>query len=278
METIRITEIPSYVFESITKEVDRYSTGLIRVQRNKANEEANLIGSGTLIKIEEVYGILTAQHVTDEILRGATGLGLIVSPQEHRYVLETKYLHIIEVAKASEPSKGPDLSVIILPNTSLGTLMARKSFYSLSRKRTDVLQNPLDYDVGIWLLCGYPDEQTTTEESNRGYDVVKGFHGLCGGTGIEKAYVRGDYDFLEVSVRYRENEMLPESFGGVSGGGLWQAQLLRSKEGDIQTGEPILSGVAFYETEIKNNVRYIKCHGRRSIYKIAYEVVKQEYA
>ena len=275
-ELIKITEIPSNVYESITKEIGWYSIGLGRLQRYKNGEDFYLIGSGTLIRIGESYGILTAQHVT-ALFRDCEEVGFIISPGVHKLVVEIEHLHVIDIAKPSKPSNGPDLSVVILPATLLGTFKATKSFYNISNKREEVLQSSLDLDVGVWILFGFIDEQTIAEGPDRGFTIIKGFHGLCGATGIAKAYIRGDYDFLEVGAQCGDSKLLPVSYGGASGGGLWRVQLIRSKEGDIQNRDPILYGVAFYQTEMKEGMRYIRCHGPHSIYQRVFEVINNGF-
>ena len=274
-ELIKITDIPAKVFESILQEIGWYSIGMGRLHKDKNGEELYLIGSGTLIRIGKIHGVLTAQHVA-ALLRDFEELAFIISLDVHKLVVETKHLHVIEVAKPSEPSKGPDLSVVILPTNLLGIFKAKKSFYNISHKREEVLQSSLDLDVGVWILFGFPDEQTIAEGPDRGFDVVKGFHGLCGATGVAKAYMQGDYDFLEVGAQCGDNKLLPVSYKGVSGGGLWRAHLIRSKDGDIQNRNPILYGVAFYQTEIREGIRYIKCHGPHSVYEKVYEAINNK--
>ena len=272
---VKINDIPQHVLDSIVGELLWYSTGLVKVDSKEHYEEANLIGSGTFIRVDKVYGILTAYHVAATI-RGCSQLGLVITLGEHRYNLETEHLHIIDIAKPSEASEGPDLSFIRLPDYSLGTLRARKSFYNLSFHREKVLQNPLDYRFGLWMPLGFPEELTKIGESVNGFSILKDFHMLGGATGIENAYVRGDYDYLEVSCHYRKDEELPMSFGGFSGGGLWQVPLLELEKDNIKHQEIILSGVIFYQTKVRNSRRNIKCHGRRSIYKKAYEFIRRE--
>lgn len=73
---------------------------------------------------------------------------------------------------------------------------------------------------------------------------------------------------------YEEKSELPISFGGISGGGVWQVPLLKTKEGEIQAKEPIFSGVAFYQTAIVDKKRTIRCHGRRSVYESVYKALR----
>ncbi len=148
MEKVKIHPIPPEILEPISNELFGYSIGLVKLERRLNGEEAEILGSGTLVAIEGAFGILTAQHVT-ECVRKVPEIGLVVSDEIHQYLIKTKYLHIIDVAKPTEPSAGPDLSIIILPNNLLGTFKARKSFFNIPQKREEVLVNPLQLDLGV---------------------------------------------------------------------------------------------------------------------------------
>ena len=70
-----------------------------------------------------------------------------------------------------------------------------------------------------------------------------------------------------MSIEYEShNQDLPTSFGGVSGGGVWQVPLIRDRQGDLEADDYILSGVAFYQTKLDGNHRLIRCHGRKTVY------------
>ena len=89
---------------------------------------------------------------------------------------------------------------------------------------------------------------------------------------VSKAYCTDDYDYFEFEVPRNEKNKNTKSYGGVSGVGVWQVQLIRTPEGSLRAKEWILSGVAFYESyesTANNNRLSIKCHGRQSIYKSA---------
>ncbi len=58
---------------------------------------------------------------------------------------------------------------------------------------------------------------------------------------------------------------LPRTCGGVSGGGVWHVYIYYSSETDIIDWTMSLHGVAFYELDIVNERRPIRCHGPRSI-------------
>lgn len=267
-EMIPVTELPETLFEDITQILHCYSTGIIKLTFDgRLQERAVLIGSGTFIAIESIHGILTAHHVA-ELLSGDCSLGLTLHTHEHKCTIDVRYLDIIEIERGPTKSEGPDLAFIVLPNSHIGRIEATKSFYHLSHKREKMLSKPPDFDRGLWFICGVPDEQTTEERSERGFDSLKGFHALYGATFVTRSYLHGEYDYFELKVRCGSDKGLPLTYGGVSGGGLWQVPLTRTEKGQILAKEYILSGVAFYESEMRDQMRFIKCHGRESIYKI----------
>lgn len=279
-EAISITEIPQELFEEIKGKLSHYVVGFVRIRENESFEDADLIGSGTLVESDGVYGILTANHVIEALTETGV-IGLILSsvlfPAEHRYTLRVGHLKMVPVVRRPTycESEGPDLGVVVLPSTYLGTIKARKSFYNLSSSRDEILTTPLANNIGIWFLCGSPSELTTEEDPRGGFGRVKRFYGLFGAGGVQKGYTSGKYDYLEFYVRCGKNQ-LPESYGGISGGGLWQVPIQRSPDGKLKAKEPILSGVAFYQSSMANHMRSIKCHGRKSIYKVMYDVMKKE--
>jgi hypothetical protein len=76
-------------------------------------------------------------------------------------------------------------------------------------------------------------------------------------------------------VKHDSSPDIPQSFGGVSGGGLWQIPLIKSLEGNIEPKEYILSGVVFYETGREGLYQSVRCHGRTSIYGMAYSFITE---
>jgi hypothetical protein len=96
---------------------------------------------------------------------------------------------------------------------------------------------------------------------------VISFCNLACYSGVKREWSEGAFDYLELSVLYTDDSSLPSSFGGVSGAGVWQVGLVDFSGVAIGLESPILSGLAFYQTDIIENERSIICHGRVSIYK-----------
>ncbi|MBI1894236.1 MAG: hypothetical protein HYS14_09015 [Candidatus Rokubacteria bacterium] len=114
--------------------------------------------------------------------------------------------------------------------------------------------------------CGFAGELTTELAPEGGYARVKAFRGACGTGWVEREYCREEFDYFEFEAGYGGADEPPQSFGGFSGAGLWQARLIRTPEGTLSAERPILSGVAFFQSPVVDGRRVITCHGRRSVY------------
>ncbi len=270
-----ITALPRKLLDDVSQLIFGFSTGLFKVTTSPSEKKSPLlIGSGTFVCISNTFGILTAAHVVD-LLRRPYSLGLILGTKVHRYTINSDYLEVIRIAKGQVDSEGPDLGFIVLPSSELGTIKAKKSFYNLDIKSDRMLTTPPEFEKGIWALCGVPDAMTVVGPSIKGFGLIKGFQMECGVGSIGHTYTVGEYDYCDFKVKYDTSPNIPQSFGGVSGGGLWQIPLRKSSEQTIEPIEYILSGVAFYQTERTGLYRSIKCHGRKSIYDMAYSFITE---
>jgi hypothetical protein len=274
MEATTLMEIPRELIDTISRDLSDYHVGIVKIKETLRSEDAILLGSGTLVTIDGIHGILTARHVTDEI-DGEMGLILTstVGPMLHNYTIRSDFLRRLAVGIGSIDAEAPDLAMLVLPPVNLGWIKAIKSFYNLSRRTENVLSRALANDMGIWFLGGFADELTTEGAPERGYRKVKVFRGMCPAVRVPRGYAIGQYDYLQLDVPYGGIDEPPGSLGGFSGGGLWQVPINSSKCGNLQPGDPILSGVAFYQSARENNMRSVKCHGRRSIYKSVIDIV-----
>ncbi|GEM_PF-683484 len=266
IEKILVGDLPEDLMVQILNTVARYSVGLIAINLKDYGEEGIFIGSGTFIKIDKRFFILTAAHViSSKIFNGSQAIGLSFSPDVHNFRIDKQYLSICYEWNKQYQSKGPDLGLIELPLNHIGTIQAKKNFWNLQNQKDIVLGLPYANN-GVWAICGCAHEFTDFKTNERGYSKVMTFHHYLWFSGIESESVVDDYDYFETSVNYESRDDLPKSFGGLSGGGLWQIPLFKQKDGKITFDDPILSGLAFYQTEVKNNMRFIRCHGRNSIY------------
>jgi hypothetical protein len=275
-EEIKLGELPATVIEAAAIDVANYSIGFLHINNPpRSSQDVMLLGSGTLISIGTTHAILTADHVLSVLPR--TGrLGLILSPTIQQYTIDIQGIAYIHIARGMHDADGPDLGAVVLSHSIASAVGAKKVFYKLDAHRDQILSSPPNIHDGFWFVNGFVDEKTTEERDKDGYGLVKGFYNLSGAGGPEQVIVVGDHDYYDFPVSYSVRSIAPKSFGGMSGGGLWQIPLMRGVQGEIKHKRPILSGVVFYQEPTTKEYCGVKCHGRRSVYKVAFDALKQK--
>lgn len=220
-------------------------------------ERLEFAGCGTLVRIEESRHILTAAHVWS-YLRKFERVGLTLYPnRDQRFAIATSEIDAATTDPLTDDF-GPDVCFLRIPPLSVGTIEAVKTFYNLSIRKAKSLSAEPDNQHGPWALMGVPAVFGEFSRSHASFDHTAFL--LPPGTGFE----RDGWDYVDFEV-YVETptSAAPPSFGGVSGGGLWQLRI----NGSIVRGAE-LEGLAFYQSEVKQNLRTIRCHGRRTVYRI----------
>lgn len=269
----KISDLCAEFLGEIARSILNHLVGLIRIRKGKSSDDIQLIGSGTLVYVDNVFGILTAHHVLEAIpASGTLGIILPYHNKEHRYTIEISHVTRIPIARGRSDSDGPDIAFIRLPQSYVGQIKAFGTFYSLEHDIGEILNSPIDNNIGLWGISGYPDEYKKEIESGGSFDGVMKYEADCLFGSIDKCYSSGEFDYIEIPVDYQND--LPISFGGVSGGGLWHIILEQPPQGNIRVQRIIFSGVAFYQSALENRFRSLKCHGRRSVYQIAYGYIK----
>lgn len=271
---IRVKDLPIELIGRISRVLHSYSTALIKITgTSSTGESANLIGSGTLVCIGDVYGILTAQHVV-ELISKPCKLGMILTEGVHRFDVDEEHLQIIEIAKPNNQEYGPDLAFIRLPISKVVEIRVYKTFLDLDVDKEELLNKPPNIHDGVWFLCGVPGEWTKPDQSEKGFDLVSSFEGLCGAGGVTDEYDIDGYDYIDALIEYVDKTSLPKSFGGFSGGCLWQVILKKSTDNGLEPDRYLFYGVPFYQTSIRDGERQIRCHSRKSVYELAYNVIE----
>jgi hypothetical protein len=271
-EELRSGELPRAISEDAACELADYSIGFLRVESTPRGPDAVLLGSGTLVSVGSKHAVLTADHVLSVLPR--TGrLGLVISPTVEQHTIDIQGLTYLQIARGKIDADGPDLGAVVLAPPIASAIAAKKTFYNLDLRRHQMLHSPPDLHDGLWFVNGFVDENTVIEPGTDRHRLVKGFYNVSGAGGPEEPIVVGDYDYFAFPVGYRERSLVPRSFGGMSGGGLWQIPLVRDAQGQIKHETPILSGVVFYQAPTTDVYCGVKCHGRQSVYEVAYQTI-----
>src|SRR5712671_744901 len=129
--------------ELLSKYAGYFTIGFARLTQGDNGEDAESAGSGTLVTVGSLYGVLTAAHVVEKLTKyGNVGIILNVeSPAQYdKLTINMDHTEPPVVIKADEFGPlGPDLAFLRLTDPALGWLKAKNSFYSLSRRRDAVL-------------------------------------------------------------------------------------------------------------------------------------------
>jgi hypothetical protein len=276
MEPTGTIAIDYGLLKEVAIELTDYSVSFAELYEHSNQEYADLKGSGTLISVEGKYAILTADHVLKELQKSrdiGLILGSMVRPQRHRFTIdmESDLIKVISIARGNIESHGPDLGLLCIFDTKIiNNISTIKSFYNLS-KRSNQFLSAVSVDLGCWYICGMVAEMTTDAPPEPGYKIIKKFCGICNPGEVTKEHQRENFDYLDFI--FDEAYKVPQNFGGISGGSLWQVTFNKDQNGKPIVKDRILSGVVFYQSDIENNRRIIRCHGRRSIYHKVFDVL-----
>src|SRR3990172_1700842 len=249
MDQFALGEIPDELLRRITSRLHTHSTALLRLKGRTGPERPLYIGSGTFVSIGDIHGILTARHVADK-LAGPFHLGLAMAREgeEHRFAVNMNSLSIIRIPEGETEEFGPDISFIALSDwDGVATIRASRSFHQLLIDRDELVQNPPDVDIGIWFVCGSPEEMVTEGTSETGFGGAISLTNYCYAGGVDPGYEKGDFDYFDVPFKGGDSTALLRSYEGVSGGGLWQGTVRRSDEGGFTAGRFLYSGLAFLQ-------------------------------
>jgi hypothetical protein len=263
------------IIEAVRRHIVDHSIGLFVIDGPRV--EPGYLGTGTLVDLERVRGILTAQHVAAAFPEGGT-IGFGFRENEHALTVKSDRLDVKVIATPSTPASGPDLAFVRLPPPEESTIASVKSFVNLSRGEERVRLLGPETDRGFWCLAGCAGERVVREPSTAGFEVVLGCHGDIGWTGVDRRFDDElGFDYLELSVDYSSVDKPPQDFGGYSGGGVWHIPARESAERKIVAENPLLAGVMFYQGPVTGGRRFIRCHGPRSVYLAAGPAVEAAY-
>ena len=221
-------------------------------------EEARLYfaGSGTLVAVEDRDYILTAAHVWST-LREYPLIGITSQRenQQDRCLMETSAIADITIGPEKPEKWGPDLSFLRVPPLYAAKLRTNRAFYNLLKIRR--IQPDHDH-IETWVVMGAP--AVYGQFSAKHADLtIAGFFSL-----VEQGHERNGFDYLDLGVAMVQPDV-PSTFGGISGGGLWKVLVFEAEEGQYKWLRSI-QGVVFYQTEVAAGRRFVRSHGRRSIY------------
>jgi hypothetical protein len=197
-----------------------------------------------------------------------------------RCAFDVAHLQFVRLPRGASEDLGPDLAAIVLPMTgdAIATLRSLKVFYNLDKRIAAFQGIYPPVQEGFWFPCGVLGEGTERLPPFRGFTNVFGHWGMCAVAASPIEEVRDGFDYLGLRVHYNEGQDIPGTFGGMSGGGLWQAKIRKGLDTKLRVSELIFSGVIFYQSAVVDGMRILKCHGRSSVHKHLAQATQAEFA
>jgi hypothetical protein len=258
---------------SAAGEIGTFAIAIIR--ESDVVGKSQLLGSGTLVQIGTTKGIMTAQHIARNI-RPDSSIGIAILKTEHRISVSGGDLNRIDIGVPVREGAGPDISFLNLPESIVNTISASRSFFNLStsesRFRSALFHDP----EGIYAISGVADLDVTREGPTHHFKEVLDLSGAVGFTFACKQFEQGDFDYLDLSVRYGEDTEPPRDFQGYSGGGVWVIPI-QNRQGNLSPEKVLLWGIAFSQSAVEDSRRVIQCHGPRSLYERALPYLRERF-
>ena len=264
-------DIPSGALNDAARELEHFTVSLIAMK--------GLAGSGTLVRIDDRYGILTARHVWDSIAsQSGKCVGINITDSRHRFALPRPHIHTLVVGGEPDRLEGveiPDLAFMqILDRNAVSSISAKKSFYTIDTRRSDLLNAfPLS-GVPCWLV-GAPAELTVDHGQIHSTEhTLEVVHAVVLVKYSSSRSTKG-HDYIALATP--TDDGLPTDYRGVSGGGVWITPFSIDPDIGLSTftiESPILVGVAFHQSDDHNDERIITAHGTMSIYSRLVETVR----
>lgn len=238
--------------------------------RSDGVPELKPLGSGTLIQIGDTRGILTAAHVWNKAKKFENIHFVITRGKSSAFAVPRDHIFVKKIWNAATPEWGPDLAFLEIAPNHISTIGARKSFLNLNLQKATLAEYPPKIEKGLWAITGlvaeFSEVQVQTEKQIVTVNAVcRAFFTLIQGT-----HEHQGYDYFDAGVK-KELDGVPTSFGGVSGGGLWQIDLSKNKDGEISwDGKRYFRGVAFWQSDLSKARQVIRFHGPRSVFEKAW--------
>lgn len=266
------------MLEQLAFHLARYSIGFLRFTQETDGIDGVAGGTGTLVSIGSVKGILTAAHVVQAVRNEEAGIARVGQGQRRvqslklNFKLATPYVLNADAINPKSPEqRAPDLGFLLLPSHDAEILASTHSFYNLDKERSPSL---LVHDLGTGVgevIFGVVSQWTEDLPSPRSDTRTKGINTvLSSGTTSNWRYV-DDYDICDFKLDGTRQGREITDYRGMSGGPLWRfAPNASNTEFEIA-----LFGINYWQADVGTDQHRICCHGFESLRALA-ELVRAD--
>lgn len=243
--------------------LSRYSMGFLELF---SPDRIELRGSGTLLKVGNTYGILTAAHVW-KVVRELTKVGIYLYPprssEMHSIWEEVGFIDAVTFENHDEDEFGPDIAFVRVRADKAMSIELHGTFLSFERDEQRKQAGAPEGSKAVDVVVG--GVEAMGQKINIRHDRKLIVQRSLANTGCARVISDGreGFDRLEFTPEPDADFVSPHSYGGMSGGGCFRVYFPKTSEGEIEPLNFHLLGVAFFETVSEGKADKIICHGRR---------------
>lgn len=252
--------ITSAHFGRATRELSNYMVSF--------SLDDNPAGSGTLVTLGPKFGFLTAAHVADHLWKSPTShVGIVCSDRASRLYVDRNHMDVIGRTRGGDDF--PDFAFIELLDTrALGALKAIKSFYPFTNPSSPQWDRLEPKNATVCFFAGAPAEQATSSGDRAAGTHILTLAHLFGRLQLTDSYERDGFEYL-VFICFAGIHGFPETFGGVSGGGVWHVPFAMNPDkgpDSITNLRAELLGFAIQQRELVDQSRQLVVQGYKGVH------------
>ncbi len=235
--------------DAVIARLKNHTIGL--TYRKDGSQAREVLGSGVLVTIEGRRGVLTCGHVAEKFEKlSDVQVGFFNSDDQNKFPLRANLNQILQSSHSfKESEKVFDLAFTLL-TPELATAIEAKFGVFLNadknRKKMEEFASTRSkfFDVIFGLV-----EEFSGESETEGKNVISNLRAVL----YSGRILPGENGLLHFEPKDR-GENLPNSFGGMSGGGVWRIYYDDEKKGDDALATIMLCGIASWERADKKEV------------------------
>ena len=254
------------IAHAILAQISNFAVGFVQRVEGAGSR---VLGSGVLVSIEGRRGILTCGHVAEKYAKlpeiGLVRFSAREATLQRRMLKPGNNTQTIIMDTGAWSEKGLDLAFIQLPPAAAFSIEAQSIFLNIEKNREKMEAGAPAEGKHVDAMLGFVAE-FSEKPFVKGREFISPMRGMLH-TGQICAHENG---LLTFEAMYSDFKELPQSFGGMSGAGLWRISFVEDAPSSI-IGR-MLCGVASWQIDD----RKIACQGWDRIDQVLIPTIRKQ--